>query len=441
MSRKRIVLRIEDDYWSAQRFDSGTSDAEASRIKLCEGDESPSAVAASIERLVPRPNTYAYTLLLDSPRVFASRFLADDFGGANDHQTLAFRFEEDLPVNAEDLLCDFVIPKRSQARSSDSILALGTERDLVLGLNHSMQQKGLQLDSVLAESLALTQTVIANKSLSRAGCLLVPSADSLDAVIWEDACLIAWRHGLSPSNIERDLQLLFGELGREFTVDVLPNEHSDKVMGSLPDVLKAQEVGLQGKELDNALVECIANRRDLWSDFSRDPALKIVASTKRTQLTLLCLSACCLIVAACAWWKSWELDSERQRVIAEQFTTFGNAFPGQRAPNAVLKRMRSELTKARGASSPQLDVELPRSSMDIIQGIVDALPEADEASIQELRVTKQNTTLTLRLKTHETAAAVADRLREASFSVTPPTTETLRDTVRATLTITPAKGV
>lgn len=441
MSRKRIVVRISEDSWSARCFGAESSVPDGSEIELCRFDEPPASVVEAIGRLLPNPSSFAYTLLLDSPRVFVSRFPADEFHGANNRQELAFRFEEGLPVNAEDLLCDFVLPERKKQNSTESILALGTLRELVLGLNESFRSRGLQIESVASETLVHTQAAISAFALPENGCLLVPNTNSFDAVVWSDAGLIAWRHGLSPVKIQRDLQLLFGELQEELNVFVLSREDSNELVESLPPKLCERVLHSHERNFDDAYVGCITKRKELWSDFARDPALQTFTAAQQTQVTLLCASVCFLILCTVAWWKSWQFDTQRQRVRDEQTAVFDEAFPGQKAPNAVLKRMRSELAKARGASTPQADIELPTRSIALIQGIVSALPEAGQASIQQLRVNKQNATLTVHIPTHETAASIADRLRSAKFAVAPPTTETLRDTVRATITITLPEGV
>jgi hypothetical protein len=234
MSRKRIVLRISKDSWSAQCFGANNSIPRQSRLELCPSYASPASVVEALERVISAPKTFTYTLLLDSPSVFVSRFPADELGGTDSRQTLAFRFEEALPVNAEDLICDFVLPKRKRGQSSQSIVALGTLRGRVLELIDSFRNHGLQIDSVLPETLLLAQTAITAFSLPQSGCVLVPNTSGFDAVVWDNGSLLTWRHGLSPSHTLRDLQLLFGELESEFGVFVLSREDSVELVEALP---------------------------------------------------------------------------------------------------------------------------------------------------------------------------------------------------------------
>ncbi|MFN3193451.1 MAG: type II secretion system protein GspL [Aureliella sp.] len=376
----------------------------------------------SVVQSIARKKNESCVILLRASSVFFSRFAAHEVEGARNHQTLSFRFEEDLPFDAEQLACDFLFDGDFEA--GESVTAIGTGIESLASIVQSLQSRGLAIRGICPWALLATQALVRSQSLGSEGCFAFQGSVSWSLVAWREDRLVGWRTGIPSQVFEPEIQLFIRQLKLDEHIHALPDEVPDT---SLP-VTK-----MSSAEIARSVSSLLSSKEKLWCDFRRDPRLSRSTSEQRLKRSLMLAAICCLAVGISLFAKSWSLGQQRLSVSDQQVEIFKQAFPGARVPSAVLKRLQSELTKLRGVSDPSRDVTQKGRAFPVMGALLRGLPSDIDFTVEEARADDRNARLTMLLKDYDEAAAVVEGLSQAGFDVGPPATESVGNELRAVI--------
>ncbi|MEM8733612.1 MAG: hypothetical protein AAGG44_05305 [Planctomycetota bacterium] len=289
---------MSGDYRFIEQLDGGWRDSGAdlpcADKEDHQGDESHLLTVDEIAEQLARAKPDSCVILLRSSEVFFSRFAADEVEGtrnlqtAANHQTLAFRFEEDLPFDAEQLACDF----RLAGESGDQfVTAMGTRIHTLEPLIQTLQSRGIPVRGVCPWIVLTAQAIVRSESLNPEGCLVFRRPTGWSFIAWREHQLVGWRIGIADRAGRSELKLFLHEHGIEGDAYLVSVDETGDSAESTSGSDSIADFEFLPKRISPtghsaSVAALLDSKEELWCDFRRDPRLNRSTASKITPQLL-----------------------------------------------------------------------------------------------------------------------------------------------------------
>lgn len=383
-------------------------------------------------------NGQPVVLAVPSASCLCATIPTDDLESGNRRRALAYRFEEHLPLSAEDMVADY------HEFDTGSALAVGADLQTLRTMVDAFDARGVAVGHICP--LALLAAAELSERHTDADAVLIESkpaggtgASASFDLIQLDAHGPAhwWWFDDDRDEAQRQLQRLADPDGATPTVIAVATEDGGASSLDLPANAEARaaEMDLHRAAVDrggraardgealwiNLRCDALAMPRQL--EVYRKPAIALAAA-----LALLLLST-----IGATQWRGWQYRSIADRHEHQQVELFRETLPEQRAPavGVIESRLRSahrELAGLGGRATADGEGLRERSALKQLQRLLAALPPEDAMRFRILDIEIEPDRLRIdgEAPNHVEAERIAVALREAGgFEVPPPRTKAL----------------
>jgi hypothetical protein len=334
-------------------------------------------------------------------------------------QAMLYRFEEKLPVAAEDIAADFIF-------GDATTLAVGVERRVLEPLVDVVRQSGVRLRAVCPMALLALQEWGETRNIEAGDQWFCwPGASGpLELVRLADRRPVAW---YVTSDDATDVAMHMRAAGGAQTIIAvgLPAEFLERLKSAGLAVESVEPTDAHRAAIDASKM-VLAGRRLPWVDLanagragSQGGGGFAAGVAGRVALAAVVVFVVCLVCALFVRASRYErlargYESERQQM-------FRRLFPDAPIPPDVRSRLASEARAVTGdGSSSRPDAD----GLLVLRDVLTFLPTDTRFRVSELRLEGHAFTLEGDVPTHGDADAIAGALRRRDgFDVQPPRTE------------------
>jgi hypothetical protein len=336
-------------------------------------------------------------------------------------QAMLYRFEEKLPVAAEDVAADFV-------ENRSSALAVGVERRLVDPLIDAIRQAGGRHDAVVPASLLALRNLRELRPPAGVGEQWIcwrgaPGSVELFRVN-RDAPTAWYVTSDEPQEIAMYLRGA-GAGGGGATPVVLtcgmPAASVESLRSTGISIETFDAPPMQDAAVSGAMA-LLRRKAPAWVGLSNcGPANRV--GTTRLRAVAVAASVFFGCLAAALFARAARYERLAGRYESEQQELFRRLFPGSPVPIDVRSRLASE-ARARGDGANGGGAARDENGLLVLRDVLSHLPGETRFRISEIRLEDRAFTLEGEVPSHGDAEAVAVALRRRSgFDIDPPRTE------------------
>ena len=438
MKAAGFVIIAERDCWHAARVVG--KDVEIRTVRINTGDDQPSPAQLAAEELKSLGyRSRVICLALGSQVILADQIDCNNLPRKDRAAAMVFRFEEQLPLAAEQFTADFLPPVGGQA------LGAAVQTADVQAIVDQLAEAGIETASICpAALLAMWQYVQGPGEPSD----YVILADEHRAEVFRtagDRRPVTW----SASTVQPE-QLL-GCLHADMLAFSLVNSRPTvRLFGTLPaDAAAAlnEDQGLDVRQVDRtspleaaalAGATLLAGRPAGWVDLRRgdlappNPWKRLSGLTNLAAILTVTVLA---VTAAMFHWRGVQYESIAVARERQQRDQYAGLYPGRRAPVNVTSALKSELKRLSGISGGDAEIPLQINALNSLRSIVASLPPTIRLRIVDVRIAPNSIFIEGQVRDHTGAELICQSIRHAGFDMDPPRTEHLsRGGVSFTLT-------
>lgn len=335
-------------------------------------------------------------------------------------QAMLYRFEEKLPLAAEDVVADFIA-------SSHSALGVAIEKTALNTLMSRLATMGKRVAAVCPASLLALQQWIGTSSTESDSLVLWATREgSAELFHVVDGLLIGW---FTLSNEPDDvlIHVRISTAGKTAPVRIVSCGVSNEV------ILRLKQSGFEvvqreGVCLFEAAAEgggaVLAGKRRAWIDLADSRS----RDEKDSGKTMAWAAAAAIVLLACTtgafWLRGARYAELAEQSDAQQAEVFRRALPGQAIPFNVRSRLASEAQQASLAGDGKTSEKSPGRGLIVFRDVMSHLPTDVRFRVYEIRLGEQEFALLGEAKSHGDAQGVGDALRRRpGFVIEPPSTE------------------
>ncbi len=347
-----------------------------------------------------------------------------------DRASLAFELEDHLPIDAESFVADYVVC------DDKNVAAIAIEYRRWKSIADSFESVGLPIRSIVPESILVARAMLESGDATGDVRLMLVNGDQVDAIGIVNQRVCSWKH------LPLDSQSLIRHKKLEGFSAASLIAVSDQIQSvqTIADVFGNVETYteptptycFQGASL------YLADRSGPWFELRRDklaPTDRFRSVRKNLRFLALAASLFLLALALGGWYRSKRIDDEVSSIRARQETLFKQAYPGTKAPGAIVRRVRSEHARMMGARGATL-IDVPIAAPVVLRSLLSSLPLEVRFQIQALAINNGEVSLDLAVRSPVDAGAIATALSAGGFSVDPPVTtqkdaQTFSSTIKA----------
>lgn len=344
-----------------------------------------------------------------------------------DRRALTFRFEERLPLAAEDVVADF-----GPRTATGDVLAVCVATATVAPRLRELTSAGVAVRSIVPAALVATQRAAAAFGEEDGVWLLAEPTDAtgtamLSAVTLQAGRPIDW--ALLPAtaaDVSLHVRLLTAQLGLSPTVHTmgLDDLQIDEFSESLACVVHAEP----GRPADAAAVHgagVSGGRGTTWVELARDAlaasdrllAFRGLLNAALAAVAMLLLSLTVVLgLRAAAYTRA--ATEDKARLVAE----FRQRFPDWTVPANVRAVIAAEHRKAANVTTATAVGTSYGSAPATLRDLLAALPEDGRFALDSVSVQDDSVTLAGRLSSFELVDAIAAAVRKTGMDVPPPQT-------------------
>ena len=327
-----------------------------------------------------------------------------------DRVSLTFALEDDLPLDAEQIVADFDL--------SDPPVGLAVDADRLEPIVGATEDAGLRVQAIVPAASLLAA------ALPRRSERLVWTRDGqCDVIDRERDRLIGWRR-CSADRLDATLTLEPSDRPVVAVGDPTPDSAAALTIDA-DEAIRRQA----GRLLAGRLTPQFELRRDRLD--SGDPHRRLRGTLAWTAVAATVFS---IVASGLLLHRASELRDETAELRQEQRDLFAKALPGTEPPRALMTRFRREHRKLLGAR--QIDPAVPEtvSALDVLHDVLDGLTDAVRSRITDLRITDGEIRIAVELNAHADAARLAESLEVGGFRMDSPATSQRDDgTIVSTL--------
>jgi hypothetical protein len=333
---------------------------------------------------------------------------------------MLYRFEEKLPVAAEDVAADFIL-------SGETALGVGVERRILDPIIGGFRNAGIRVRGVCPASLLALQEWVENQGDAEDRWVCWPgTAGRVELFRLVGRRPVAWYvTSDDAADVAMHVRAVGGSVTQRVVACGLPPELVER-LGSAGLSVEMAASGDSRRSATEMTKAVLANRRLPWIDLanggaaaSQGGALAATGAAGRIAVAALVVLAACLVAALFVRASRYERLASRYE--SEQREVFQRLFPDAQPPVDVRSRLASEARAVTGDGvSPRLDA----NGLLVLRDVLTHLPTETRFRVTELRLDGPAFTLEGDVPTHGDAEAVAVALRRREgFEVQPPRTE------------------
>jgi hypothetical protein len=362
-------------------------------------------------------------LLLASTQCLCATIPTAGLPARNRGQAMLYRFEERLPVAAEDIAADFIV-------AGDSALAVGVERRILDPLREAMRSAGVRYGGVCPASLLALQEWIEAQDVGGAGdrwfCWAADSG-RVELVGLSRRTPVAWYvTSDEPADVAMHVRGASGVATQELSACGLSPEFLERLRSAGLSVETGESTDARRSATDGAKA-VLAKRRLPWINLVDDgggrahggSGFAAAGTAGRIALVAVVVFAACLVAALFVRASRYERLAGRYE--SEQREAFQRLFPDAAVPADVRSRLASE---ARGAGGDDGASRTEANGLLVLRDVLTFLPSDMRFRVTEIRLDGHAFTLVGDVPTHGDAEALAAALRRRDgFEVQPPRTE------------------
>jgi hypothetical protein len=407
-------------------------------------DAAPADIAVAVGDALRRAGYGGEGVLLAIPSAWClcAEVTTSGLPARNRHQALTYRFEDKLPVAAEEVIADFL----PFGPSDDETLGVCALKTTIAPIVDALESNGVAVAAICPAALLALQSL-------RNGEL--PEIAAADAVAWP---------GEQEERRADTLELFTLRAGRVRCWSVLPDEPKDLLLhlslefpqaasaagnaSSIAAIGLRQEIhstlsphpGLRLIDLQMpaplaaamSLAGAILAGKVLpWIDLRRDElAVRDPFRQVRTPLTFaaVAVAVCLLCLCGGMLWRANRYDRMAAQYAGEQQAVFHQAFPNVAVPGDVRSRLAAEERSLHGMSGDASAPVPQESGLVALRDLLAHLPAGNELRyrVLEIRLDPGRFTLEGQAAAHGDADLIVAALRRGkAFVVEPPLTEQL----------------
>jgi len=346
---------------------------------------------------------------------------------ATNNAALRFALESVLPVDAESIVADAIHYKgRGSTRNLATVcLEVAHLKPIAVALE---KVRG-RVQFIVPSSLLAMEQALFEKRLS-VPCLSIWISDQSAGVrqveiivLGADKSLSDWRvSGLDDEILNQHLLLL-----TSIETPVLLCGTKDEIEAMAKVVrIDTRSVEIDRSELLWKRAKILLTGREVpWVDLRRDDlAMQDPLRRERNSLVRLALAIGLLIATLCGTllWHAQTYRSLAEQTKQKQQELFRVAFPSQRTPAAILGRLKSEHTKAKGIRRTDPKSASRKSALMTLNRIIASLTEEFPFEVQEIRIEDGRFSMEIELLSQQDAGRIVAALAKEGFDVEPPST-------------------
>jgi hypothetical protein len=342
------------------------------------------------------------------------------------NQALRFALESELPIDAESIVADAIAKngKRRSGRLAAVCLEVARLKPIVDALEKLRGRVQFIVPSaILALEQAVAEKLLPTPSISIWSLDEVAGSKRVEVlVLGSDKLLCDWRISSLDKSVLNQHLLQMDSNG----VQVLLCGNNEDLQEMSEVVPTARSIAIDRPMLLRTRANSILSRRDNpCVDLRRDElAGQDPMRRDRPALMRLALAFGILVVTLCGalLWNAYLYRETAGLYKMKQQQVFRSAFPTQRTPAAILARLKSEHTKAKGTRKTDTKTESPQSALLTLHGILDSLTDDFPFEIDNIRIENGRFTLEIELRSQQDAGRIVALLSHRGFDVEPPST-------------------
>jgi hypothetical protein len=402
------------------------------RISAMESASNATAadIVLEIRSLLPQERKSAKPLLVAPPaNWFVSAAIpTSDLPRRDRRSALLYRFEEFLPLAAEDIDADFV-------ESGGRALCVGAIGERARPLVEALETASFQVVAVLPAAVLAVSNLAKHSTPDHIPDVYAfeSGESTIELVSVRDLRCADW---VSFSAGNRAVEMFFEQTAGS-------PERSLRIQASGPSALEAcSHTGRVVKTCQESMVQSAAQAALAILSGSAPPPLDTrstaLAGAHRRRalhrpLQLLLASTAILLASLIA---TNLITGQRSRSLAwslseRELEAFKSAFPNQPPPPNVRARLESSLKKAQSVREQQSSASARLSSLSMLGAVLEHLPADKRFRIDELRIVGPNIQLQGQATSHADAEAIVQSLSacrtDPVLTVDPAKTELLGD--------------
>ncbi len=350
---------------------------------------------------------------------------------------LRYRFEEHVPLAAEELTTDFI-------ESKNTALGVAVESQRVSTLLDAMESQGLVIDAVIPESWPRLAQALSNIPAAPASThLLVVQHNGQMDLLWTRCQQpVAWLH--EPTSAESlRLHLDRTRIAHHETPKVLAWVEDMELRSVISAATQSNPATFLNPGTNTealATASPVNLRRDALAP---DDPYRAIRGALRFAGLGLAAALTALTLIGLTHIQTFNTQAQSQR--DQQATVFREVFPGQRVPIGIQSRLQSEWSRLQGVhGNPSESAVRPaQRALPIMAALLERLPNDLRYRVNETRIEDKRLILQGEARSIQDADQIAAALRlHRGFHVDAPRTERLTEVegVRFTITAEPVEA-
>ena len=344
---------------------------------------------------------------------------------------MMYLLEEQLPVEVEQLACDFLVgPERRNA------LGVACRLDLVEPLVGALQARCIEAAAIVPQALLAVMAAADSGGLvlDQLDAVLIADERGTDLLILASGKPVDWQHlpkGFAQASAALDRIMIRGWRHLRLGLCGITGSHAEAlgmkegVDAVIVDPLDAAARTAQGARLVSR------GRAAPWIDLvtgklARGDRIKPIRVPLWTSIMALIVLGLCIAIAAS--WRAMDYEHRADQLRHQQERAFAAVLPGQPIPANITARLESEAARIRGLRGESADRPELASALELMHQTARRLPDHDTMRYRllELRFMGDELWLEGQARSHGEADRLATSLRaRRGLEVDPPRTEHL----------------
>lgn len=343
------------------------------------------------------------------------------------NQSLRFSLESVLPVDAESIVA--VEIQNLGRRSIGSIAAVCVEVSHLKPIVDALEDAQSRVQFIVPNSIVALEQALEDNFLSFPSISIWMLDEAVESqqveiiVLAKDRSLSTWQiSGLDIEVLEQHLMQLDAN---SLPVLLCGNEEQIEKMASAVQ-RNFRSIECDRDELSKKRARLIlSDSSSPWVDFRRDElAMHDPLRRNRNSLRTLALSVFLLIATLCGTllWQAQRYQTISEQYKRKQQDLFRTAFPAQRIPAAILGRLKSEHTKAKGIRKTDPKSATAEAALLTLHRIIGGMSDAFPFEVEEIRIENGRISMEVELLSQQDTGRIVAALAKQGFGVEPPST-------------------